>query len=606
VSAPTRASRRPPLQVAPAAEALGPRRARARAVPPPVWVDVALLAAALAVWAVVVARFSPSRVGAFGLITALGAPFFLAVALLSVSYARTLVLAPQRRWLLLLQLAALVVMLHATPVLTQDHARFPVTWLHVGFADQIGRTGEALPFLDARFNWPGFFALFGWVIDAAGIRSAVSFAAWAPVAFNVAYLVCVGLLAQRASTLPGAWWSAPWWFCLANWTGQDYLAPQALGCLLYLVTVVVVLRFFRPEGVRPLPLIGRLLERFAPDEVRSNEPTTRPQRVGLVLVLFTLVFAIAVSHQLTPVVLTAGLGALVVSGRCRLPFLPVLSAVCALAWFTLGAEPYWSGWLGELLGEVGAVDQSLEQNLGARFTGNWARLIVVGERMAFSALVAAVAVVGFLRRRRAGYGELGLALLAACPLVVLLGNSYGGEAIIRAFFFSCPFLAVFAAAAFFPSASAAAGRRAVVAVAAASMVAAPLLVLARYGNEAFEMVTAADVAALEYVYDHAPTGSTLVAPTNQAPWMYRRVADMRHLDVEPEQMDDLAVVEALMVEEPGPAYLVVTPNQDAWGQLRGGLPAGWSDRLADRLVARGGYTRVFQEGAAQVVRKDPA
>lgn len=582
----------------------------------PAAVSPALLCAAIGLWIVALFRFDASAIGPYGLITAVGPAYYAAGVALAVSFAITLVCRPERTWLLSAQVLSLVLVLYATPTLAQEYARFPVTWLHAGFADFIGATGETLPLLDARFSWPGFFAAFGMMVTGAGIDSSLSIAEWAPVVVNIAALVCVALLARAASTQPRAQWLALWVYSLGNWAGQDYFAPQAVSYVLYLTAIVIVLRFFKsPPAERVLTTVtdGRhaaavadgswwsRLRAFGPDEVAHDVPTTVGQRIGLVVVLFALTATIAVSHQLTPVILTAGFGVLVLARRCTLRTLPVLAGLCFFAWFTLGAEEFWAGWLGDLLGEVGAVNNSLHRNVGGRIAGDPARLFVVGERIAFSAVLAGLAVVGFVRRHRAGYGEVGLALLGVSPLVVLAGNSYGGEAIIRAFFFSLPFMAIFIAFAVFPSRARQPGWGRVATVAVATMVALPLLIVARYGNESFEMITTNDFAAIEFVYEQAPEGSTVVALTNQAVWQYRRIQNITHRYIEPAEMNDVDVVDDLMTSSGGPSYLVITPNQEAWGELQGGYDEGWSSRLVKRLVERGAYRRVFRQGDAQVI-----
>ncbi len=72
------------------------------------------------------------------------------------------------RWALL---GAYIVVLHGSPAFLESEPRFPVAWLHLGFVDYIATTGDLLPKVDARFNWPGFFTTAALVINAAGLNS---------------------------------------------------------------------------------------------------------------------------------------------------------------------------------------------------------------------------------------------------------------------------------------------------------------------------------------------------------------------------------------------------------------------------------------------------
>ncbi|MGN6407288.1 MAG: hypothetical protein ACTHMH_02995, partial [Curtobacterium sp.] len=64
--------------------------------------------------------------------------------------------------------------------------------------------------------------------------------------------------------------------------------------------------------------------------------------------------------------------------------------------------------------------------------------------LGLTAFVAVCAVVGLVRLVRAGHARRALVLLwlAASPIVLVLGQSYGGEAKFRVVLFSAPFLAI--------------------------------------------------------------------------------------------------------------------------------------------------------------------
>src|SRR5439155_2006425 len=94
-------------------------------------------------------------------------------------------------------------------------------------------------------DWPGFFALGALLTKAAGLRSAVEFAGWAPVFFNLAFVVGPYLLFRSFTRDRRLLWVAIWLFVLTNWIGQDYFSPQAMSYFFYLVLIGVCVGCFR-------------------------------------------------------------------------------------------------------------------------------------------------------------------------------------------------------------------------------------------------------------------------------------------------------------------------------------------------------------------------
>ena len=73
----------------------------------------------------------------------------------------------------------------------------------------------------------------------------------------------------------------------------------------------------------------------------------------------TLVAAVVVSHQLTPLVTIGALMSMSVLGVTRHKLLWLAALLIFIAWFTYGASAYWQGHLGEVLRELGSVRSSL-------------------------------------------------------------------------------------------------------------------------------------------------------------------------------------------------------------------------------------------------------
>jgi hypothetical protein len=197
---------------------------------------------------------------------------------------------------------------------------------------------------------------------------------------------------------------------------------------------------------------------------------------------------------------------------------------------------------------------------------------------------------------------MSLVIGALVPFGVLAGQSYGGEALLRSFYFAVPFLAILGAFAFVPRPAGGMRPMATLVLAALLVGSIPAFLLARHGNEAWDSQTVAEHAALEHVYETAPVGSTVVSVVSEVPWGYRGLDDYVYLSPSPERvLSDPGAARARIAATTSDAYLVVTRGQAAFGRLFAGLPGTWASDLVAELVATGHYRVVFENADAVVV-----
>ncbi|MGH9280837.1 MAG: lipopolysaccharide biosynthesis protein, partial [Acidimicrobiales bacterium] len=344
------------------------RRVRLRARPDALVLHAGLLVAAIGVGTVSLGHVDLSRLGDAGLITALPATWFVAVALLTVSFFGLLARPRHPAWLLWAHVLAAIVFLHGVTGFVEATPRFPTAWVHAGFAEHIMSHHGTLPDLDARFSWPGFFSTAALVASAGGV-SPMWLVRWAPLAVNLATLIPLVAIFRTAGVGDRVRWVALWLFVVGNWVGQDYFAPQALGFLLFLVFVAVLLARFRPAG-QDLPgaawLAGRLPHRRVARRAAAVTALESPAvdaapavRAALVVVLLGITAAAIVSHQLTPFALVTATAALVVGRRTTLGWMPMLILVAAVAWISYAAVTYWSGHLADVTGGLGRLGASV-------------------------------------------------------------------------------------------------------------------------------------------------------------------------------------------------------------------------------------------------------
>ncbi|MFK0019229.1 lipopolysaccharide biosynthesis protein [Streptomyces sp. NPDC090798] len=585
---------------------------------PGVLLGFLLICALLLYWVPALALDDASldKMGGLGLISVLPLPTLIGAALLITVFASLLWMNREHKGLLLITLLATVISLHALPAVIETEPRFATAWQHLGFLDYIDRTGSAVPDLDARWSWPGFFAGAAFVAKACGVGDLTEVIRWWPLTMQLLYLAPMFLLVRSMRASWRAKWTGVWIFVLSGWVGQDYFSPQGFTYLLYLVFVAILLVWFRAPRV--------LWAKARPGEAEV-EPADRRQRAVLLMVLIGLFAASVPAHQLTPFVMLGVLAVLVLVGRCELRGLPILFAVLVSVWIGFMAEPYWSGHFNDLFGGVGGVGSNVSTSVSGRIQGGssthklvlYARVLLAGGVMAF-------ACWGWWRRRDHKYRERSLIVLTFVPFLGFGMQSYGGEMALRVFMFALPGAALLAGLALFPRTGVTAKEREKDRVSLAPLVAlmAGLLLMggflvARWGNESFERIRPGEVTAMNYVYAHdKPTvrllwlsNDTVNNVTPAMPWGTR---DMEKVQYVPTLApSDPVLVSGLVksLKDAGPnSYLMINRSQVVYLQMDVGYSATWESRLIRNLDDRQDLKKVLvnDDVTMYTLRKQPA
>lgn len=563
----------------------------------------------------------------YGLVTAVAPEFFLGTALLLIGFGFGLWSRDPGPWIVA-HLFLLAVVLHGLPGLVESHPRFPTAWLHVGFADHIAEHGTLLDVFDARFNWAGFFSGVALLERVAGTSSALWLVRFTPVAVNLFTCSAIMLIGRSIGIDRRRAAFAAALFLVVNWSGQDYFSPQATVFCLYIVVVTVVLAVYQRRvrsavaspaqaaaqaggagspHVAEVPAMSETFPGASDSRARAGgQPlvTPRAKRLGLAG-LGTIAIAIAMSHQLTPFFLTSVLVLLAATGVSRLRALPVATLVVSVAWISFAAEPYWTGHLQELTGSIGQVTELAQKNVGARAettnighaAGVRARIVLAASVWMGAALVMGMSVaVAFFRRQPL---PLALPCLFAASFPFFFLQSYGGEMVIRVFLFSLPAAVLAIALVAMPKSGVPGTLRRVLPGAILAAV-VPLLLLARFGNEAFERVSDDDREVASALLDLAPPGSTVYVLNPHTLLYSGRVADVRFSQLDASTADE---VETLLRDASGTEkFLLLTEGQEAYGEMVEGRPEKWILDLARALDASGELELSIQSGDSRVYR----
>jgi hypothetical protein len=559
-------------------------------------------------------------VGDLGLVSALPPTAFVALGIITASFGLTLRDKDVSTPLAVVHIVVLVLMLHGATSLIDGEPAFNVVWRHAGVTDYVLTTGRTNPHIDAYFNWPGFFFLAALATHAAGLSSTLGLSAWAPVVFELLCLPALVVIARAFTSDRRVSWGAVWVFYATNWVGQDYFSPQAMVFVMYLAVIAVVLSGlsrraapdlarWRERGVRLLVRLhvrrpgGELIEEVALPEVGST------QRAALVPVCVVIIAAIVASHQLTPWIMLASLVALVGLRRCIARGLPVITLALVLTWLTYLAAVYLHGHLKPLLGQTLDIQQTVSANVGGRLQGSADHLLVVRLRLAMTALVWGLAIVGAVRALRRGEASPSHAILAVAPVAVGVLQPYGGEIAMRVYLFSLPFVSCYAARALLPSATWR-GWRVFATFACASALLLAGFVFTRWGNERMTLFTTAEVHAVDQLYRIAPKGSMLVAASPNLPWQFRHYGDY-HYTLLSRQLKipgpaprpahtAVAVARFMRHVRPVRAYLIITRSQKVYDQLLGAQLWGSAGQLERAVERSWRFRKVFDNGDGMI------
>ncbi|GHH67029.1 hypothetical protein GCM10017673_13540 [Streptosporangium violaceochromogenes] len=580
-----------------------------------------------------------THIDGLGLISALPGTAFAAILLMITAFFVTIAQNTDRKFLLLFQIAAITFALHGAAALIEDTPRFHTAYVHAGFVEFINRTGMSSPILDARFAWPGFFALVAFVTKAAGVTDLTTIMRWTPLLSNLLYLLPFVLILRQVVATTRARWFAALLFVIVQWIGQDYLSPQGFTYAIYLAFVAIVLRWFgkvepRGQTAPPKGRIRRLLARL--DGLTSGElahSTGVYDRSIMLIVLIGLFGTATASHQITPFMMLGVLTGLILLRRCSLSWaLPFFLGLMVLAWISYQTVTFWSGHIDQLFGGLGRVLENLQRNTGDRIEGSDPRhAMVLMARLGICAVILLLAATGLLRRLRRGVGDRAALLLLCVPVLALGLQSYGGEIGLRIYLFALPGACILAAYAFFPNLPAGTAespeetvpirrrnirfnpeltrRISLLLAAGCALVLAMAFLVARYGNEQFERVSKGEVQAMHYVYRHdEPSGRVLflvptigpeVTPT--IPWGERDFDKISYqqvlVDKNPAQLS--SVIDKLRMLPPN-TYLIASRGQAAYLQLNHGFPDDWAKRFRAALDVSPELKRVFNSRDAAV------
>jgi hypothetical protein len=325
-----------------------------------------------------------------------GPALVVAIAVCTTAF----VIAIRRRQLLAAvgALGAAIAISRLTTTLATEMPLYDWTYKHIAVVDYILVHDLIQPNgTDIYAQWPAFFVFAAWFCDVTGLSPITMAHLFAPV-IHILIALTVFTAARVLKYSRRTALVACYVVEIVNWVGQDYFSPQAWTLILAYGLLVLLLA-----------------------------STTNRNAGILAIIPFA---AMVPSHQLTPfwLLLTASL--MVLTKRARPWWAVAAMVVIAGTYLALNfaaVAPY-----GILSG--GSPVSNATSNFEVAGS-SVEKFLTSGVCRGISVLVLASALAGtfWLRRRR--QPALAAALLAFSPLALLLGQSYGGEAIFRVFLY---------------------------------------------------------------------------------------------------------------------------------------------------------------------------
>jgi len=562
----------------------------------------------LAAWAYAVSQLQPSAIGPYGLLVSALVWFPLGLAALLAGFVIELRRHDARQWLLVLYLVGLIVAIHTTvPIIYAGTPEYAWTYKHIGIAQALGQYGRVTDASSIYQQWPALFAAAA-AVGALGHVGPLSFAAWAPVAFELAdALVLMGVFYLLTQDRRVAFLAVLLNACLISWIGQDYLSPQAFGYLLWLGIVLILLRWLRAPvpTAEPHGRLARLRARLVGLEVPPA--TTRALRALAVALVAVLFFAIVAAHQLTPYVALAGIGALTLLGLVRPRWLVLLLAAIAVGYLV----PRYSVIAHDFGGVFSGLNpfKNAATVRGTSHPGAQATTANIARGLAVCMWLLALAAIS--RRRRTLWRVAIPAVLAFSPFVVLVAQRYGGEAIYRVYLFSAPWCALLIASALY---EVRAPLRRWLSVGVVCTVALFAGLQGLYGPVLVWAFTPAELAAGSWLYSgHIPRGSLIVLPADDFPTRF--TADYNAYDLQSMPADLQLDVPAWLDEANlgqverwvaglghRSAYVVISRNMDFYAEYFG-PPRGFK-QLERTIPTAPGWSVVYSNADVTIYRLD--
>lgn len=607
----------------------------ARSLKRPDVIDIILLLLpllALFLWLISLQPIPLNAMNDLGLISALSPWIIAALGILVISFTFTLQRPEIRVVFLAFQLTCIILILYATPNLTEEMPHYIPAYSYAGYTNFIMQTGTLMPGVDAHAhfpdwgnfyaNFPGFFALTAFFTKISGYATILSYMGWTQVVYNLIYVGPLYTIFTSITINKRLVWLGLLFFYLTNWVEQDYFSPQGLNFFLYLVIIMILLKWFRiPPKERIQPgQNASLVQKFftwlkAPDPQSANIEAW--QRRGLLCCLIVFFGLSVFSHPLTPFFIALAVLTLVIFRRCNPLWLPILMLAMIAFWDSFVAGPYlfahynFTVSLGNLLGNLPKTITS------GKLSGDPLYHIIATMRLSMTILLWLLAFLGGIKRLKQGNRDITYILLALAGFSLIVAQSYGGEMLMRIYLFTEPFMCFFAASLFFDNSTAVAQKsahtHATIQWRTAVIITANLILLGaffftRYGDDRVDYISSEEWNAVQYLYQHAPTNALILEGWDAAP-LY--LGSLTKYDIESLSIlwpsavintNSNEIIQVIENKNNSYSYIIFSQEEQVQATSSNAMPGNTLSRLEKKLLLTEKFTLIYSNSDAQILQ----
>jgi hypothetical protein len=465
------------------------------------------LAIALVTWRVSLINLDVSRLGDYGLPPALPVAWYLALFVVVIGAVSTISLRPSSQLLMLAYVAAVALILFGTVPVLSAQPHYAWVYKHIGVVRFLELHGNANPSIDIYNRWPGFFALAAVFSTVAGQVNPATYAGWADFFFLLIDLLVLMAAVKAVTGDARVAAAAGLLFSVTNWVGQTYYSPQAFASVLALALLAIALRQLTAPATGAGRRLASVLERVGrtPQLPLQAPSSGRWPRWAALTAVVSLDAAVVASHQLTPYMVLVSTALLMALGLIRPWWLLAAMAAMTFAYLAINFH-----FIQHNYGLFTSIDP-FNNVQGPKITQHPSTGKVFNTRveLLFIALVWLGTMWAAVRLLRRGLllRAFSFLALAVAPVAVVFGQNYGGEASLRIILFSSPWCSALIAWALITIAR---PRVRVAAMASVACLFTGLFVISYLGQEELNILSAPEVSASEWFYDHARPGSVLV------------------------------------------------------------------------------------------------
>ncbi len=282
------------------------------------------------------------------------------------------------------------------------------SYLVVGVTNFVSVSGHISPW-NLYLYWPGPVIYYSAFTEYTGIPLAPHLVLVVPLFMQLLTLALIKTIVPRVFQRPSSQslsWLAVWFYFLANWTGQLYLADQGFAFLLILLMVRFILL---PDGITKSLLIA---------------------------LVFT---AIVTSHGLSSILAVGLLMAFAIARKVQTGVV-VTSLGIITAWVIYDLNFFLHNAVASIQEYFFNPRSLIQSNIISQIAGSPGHVLVVHTELYYTLLLLATAITAFAINlyTRANSGLLRFVILFSIPTIlsaIAIGNGYGFELVTRVYLF---------------------------------------------------------------------------------------------------------------------------------------------------------------------------